>query len=145
MSSVAWALLLFVLTSCRQPCFLAGCFTRCGTYSCSDRCTELQEAEDRAVAVYEDAGYRTCAALGGFDIEVQRTPDGGPAVHWIDEYQRDIAGDTSCGLGRIRLGTDSWRLSAYSHEVMHVSDGCATPDHENWLDGGIFLLVEEAQ
>lgn len=97
------------------------------------------------MAVFDDAGLNTCSALMGFEILIQRFSDGGPQGHWIDEYKRDIAGDTNCYTGTIRLGTDEWRLSAYSHEVRHAADYCSTPEHEGWLDGGIFLQVEEAQ
>lgn len=138
------ALAALALISCGPTC-PTECLTRCGVVTCSSQCIEFQEAENRCVAVFGDAGFDVCGELNGYEVQVQRLPDGGPIGNWIDEYGRDIAGDTSCSLRRIRLGTDVWRRSAYSHEVRHAIDRCQTPEHEGWLDGGVFNMVEEAQ
>lgn len=140
---VAWA--AAALISCRAPCALSQCLTRCGVYACSNRCEELQAAEDRAVAVFNDAGFDTCRELNGYDIEIMRHPDGGPVIDWVDEYGREIAGDTHCTVQLIRLGTDNWPWSAYSHEVRHAIDRCATDEHQGWLDGGVFDMIERAR
>lgn len=125
------------------------CVTRCGiTAAATMNCGTLQRSEDRAVEHYDKFfGPGTCGKLAGWDIRVIRTPEGAPAVSWIDPWNRKVAGLTWCDPRVIELGEDDWHNSAFSHEIVHVLR-CAVPEdreHLDWEAKGIYLEVESAR
>lgn len=138
---------LVLLSACSPGPY---CATLCGAVAVgTNNCTTLQRAEDKAVITYDTALYAdTCRSLNGWMIEVERDEEGNPLEHWTDEWQRDVYGLTYCDKHVVKLGNDAWRLSAYAHEVLHVTrcgKNVNDVDHEGWVDAGFYQLIDSAR
>lgn len=95
------------------------CQTTCGVrlYGSND-CRGLQEAENKALGVYEKHLKNSCDRLYGWVIYIQPTETRTGA--WEDSKGRAVLGMTYCRQQTIQLGTDDWHYSSYAHELLHA-------------------------
>lgn len=135
MRPLALALLL-------SGCALPGgpsCRTECGAmlYGATD-CPGLSRLEARAVEALDWYRPGLCGLSRYVSVQVWRTEDG----DWR-YFGRDVAGLTECNTLTMQLGTDDWRRSAYTHELVHLAD-CPreNPEHLGW-DGGLWQAIAD--
>lgn len=70
-----------------------------------------------------------------------------PAGGYMDGFGRRVSGSTFCDLAYIHVGWPEagWAASSAVHELVHVQDRCATPNHEGWTDAHVFEAIEAAR
>lgn len=117
------------------------CKTKCGLrlYG-SDDCRGLQEAEDKAVEVYNQHFASVCEKFENWIVVVQ--PKGFEETGWNSSaHDGGVVGLTFCKQQEMQIETDDWQKSSLTHEIMHLLEWCdsaqpASGDpHAGW-DGG---------
>jgi hypothetical protein len=120
-------------------------------------CAELQRIEDLTMSVYSDIVTdprfnvkNMCQSLNGYSLWTN------PESHWIDGWNRDIAGMTECDTKIIEINNSPFNLSSIHHEFAHVIQNCEAVlpitdgediDHADWtrdfINKGIDQLYGE--
>lgn len=104
---------------------------------------------DSLAALQTYAGWPqedVCKSLQGWKIRVIETRDG----WWQDEFGRTISGRTHFWNSTVELGSDSWGLNAYTHEIAHVYEGYTgayreDAQHYMWDEKGIHTAIQKTR
>jgi hypothetical protein len=106
-----------------------------GTHSCEDWATaEAIVAEELASITYDD---RPRISLEGIGVYVRPTPS------W-DYYGLEVSGLAHCPAHNVEIGAAPLGETALTHEVMHILDDCATPNHSTWARDGVWSAIDRA-
>lgn len=135
----------------------AECVTRCGirfvgttdaAFEAPDTwtCEAIQYAEDRATYEFRNVRnslyWSACYYLNGYDLQIYPTQS---FVSPFDNVSKR-AGETYCWYKKFYLGTTEYpHQGAFSHELAHIVDSCATSNHEGWDESGLNVAIEAAR
>lgn len=127
------------------------CKASCGIaiYDTDDCPGFEQHHADSLVALEKYVGWpqdEVCKSLQNWQIRILETQDG----WWQDEFGRTISGRTHFWNSTIELGSDSWGLNAYTHEIAHVYEGYTgayreDEQHYMWDEKGIHTAIQKTR
>lgn len=158
MARYAVLLCLVISASCAPS---PQCITSCGleitgTFDCEG----VQGRENAAIntlgPVLDLNPGEVCGLFSGWRVDVlngkldQSVREAAPPVatngSFIDPSGRTVAGLTYCDQRKVEVAWNEagWRSTATVHELVHVMDGCSTPNHWGWTEHGIFEAIDAA-
>lgn len=111
----------------------------------------FQLAEERLVAALEKRvgwpAVLTCMYLAGREVWVMHPGIEGAGPWYSEQRGYNVAGEAHCPRGML-IGSDDWYESAFSHEGIHLLQGCkfdpdyeTDPEHPHWKEDGFFEAI----